>query len=379
MATHCLQCHGGAAGGAAAKIEGGLSLTSRAALLRGGDDGPAIVPGKPNESLLIRSVRHEGDFRCPPRKSRSSTAAEIAALGALDRAGAPRGPAPRRRSPRPPDNPIRSRQSSENSGRFSRVRVVPAPAVKDAAWPRGDIDRFLLAAMETHGLKPSPPADKRTLLRRATFDLTGLPPRPEEIAAFLRDDSPEAFRRVVNRLLESPAYGQHWGRHWLDTVRYADSRDSRAHPEDDFNEAWRYRDWVVDAFNRDMPYDQFTVQQFAGDLSPAGSNADGIIATEMLSIGRWDTGEADKEKMMTDIVDDQVDLVGRTFLGLTLACARCHDHQFDPIPTGRLLRPGGHLFQQPRRARSGRQDEGHVAVAHVHSRRRLKSKNATAM
>jgi mono/diheme cytochrome c family protein len=343
LAAHCLQCHGGAAGGGVAKTEGGLSLTSRAALLHGGDDGPAIVPGRANESLLIRSVRHEGDFSMPPKKEPQLTTAEIAALARWVDEGAA-WPASAATIAPPPGQPYTITPEQRKFWSFQPVRVVPPPTVKDAVWPHGDIDRFLLAAMEMHGLKPSPPADKRTLLRRVTFDLTGLPPTPEEIAAFLRDDSAEAFRRVVNRLLESPAYGQRWGRHWLDTVRYADSRDSRAHPDDDFNEAWRYRDWVVDAFNHDMPYDQFIVQQFAGDLSPATSNGDGVIATEMLSIGRWDTGEADKEKMMTDIVDDQIDLVGRTFLGLTLACARCHDHKFDPIPTADYYGLAGIFF-----------------------------------
>jgi cytochrome c553 len=346
LAAHCLQCHGAAANGAVAKTEGGLSLTSRAALLHGGDDGPAMVPGKPNESLLIRSVRHEGDFSMPPKKEPQLSAAEIGALARWVELGAP-WPAAASTIAAPPGQPYTITAEQRKFWSFQPVRVVPAPAVKNTSWPRGDIDRFLVAAMESHGLTPAPPADKRTLLRRATFDLTGLPPTPEEVAEFLQDDSPEAFRRVVNRLLESPAYGQRWGRHWLDTVRYADSRDSRAHTEDDFSEAWHYRDWVVAAFNRDMPYDQFIIQQFAGDLLPPDSgdvNADNLTATEMLSIGRWDTGEADKEKMMTDIVDDQVDLVGRTFLGITLACARCHDHKFDPIPTADYYGLAGIFF-----------------------------------
>ena len=214
----------------------------------------------------------------------------------------------------------------------------PVPKVNDASWARSPIDHFILAKLEANGLRPAPPADRGTLIRRATFDLTGLPPTPEQVAAFLADQSPNAFAKVVDQLLTSPQYGEHWGRHWLDLVRYADSVDKRQIGQPgDINEAYRYRDWVVKAFNEDMPYDQFVMNQFAGDLLPGNGersfNADGIVATSMLAIGRWEQGEADKEKMMTDIVDDQIDVTGRTFLGLTLACARCHDHKFDPIPT----------------------------------------------
>ncbi|HVC99047.1 MAG TPA: DUF1549 and DUF1553 domain-containing protein, partial [Pirellulales bacterium] len=179
--------------------------------------------------------------------------------------------------------------------------------------------------LHKHGLALEEPADKPTLLRRATFDLTGLPPTPEELDAFLADDSPAAFAMVVDRLLASPRYGQRWCRHWLDLVRYTD----------DFDEAWRYRDWVVNAFNTDLPYDQFVRNQVAGDLLPAiepsGVNADGIVATTMLSLGPW--SGIDRKKRLTDIVDDQIDIVGRNFLAMTIACARCHDHKFDPITT----------------------------------------------
>jgi hypothetical protein len=198
------------------------------------------------------------------------------------------------------------------------------------------VDRFVLAALEARGLRPAAPADRRLLLRRATFDLTGLPPTPEEAEAFARDPRPDAFARVVERLLASPAYGERWGRHWLDVARYADYRDARGLGGDaDIGEAWRYRDWVAAAFNRDLPYDRFVVQQVAGDCLPApepgGVNADGLVATGLLTLGEWGTGDADKEKMLTDIVDDQVNVVSRAFLGLTVGCARCHDHKFDPI------------------------------------------------
>jgi len=221
--------------------------------------------------------------------------------------------------------------------------------VKDASWPKTAIDRFILAGLEAKGLKPAPPACKRTLIRRATFDLTGLPPTPAEIDAFLDDDSPDALARVVERLLASPQYGERWGRHWLDLVRYADSRDTRdLGTPTDITEAYRYRDWVVSAFNRDLPYDRFIIDQIAGDLVPAPKpgdfNVDGLVATGLLTIGEWGTGDADKEKMITDIVDDQIDVVGRAFLGLTLACARCHDHKFDPIPTADYYGLAGIFF-----------------------------------
>ncbi len=219
--------------------------------------------------------------------------------------------------------------------------------MRDTTWARSDLDRFILAALEAKGLRPAKPADKRTLLRRATFDLTGLPPTPEEVHAFLRDDAPDAFARVVDRLLASPAYGERWGRHWLDLVRYTDSFDARGlGGEMDCADAWRYRDWVVRAFNRDLPYDQFLTLQIAGDLvpSPEGLNADGIIATGLLALGNWGGGDADKEKLLTDIADDQVDVVSRTFLGLTMACARCHDHKFDPISTADYYGLAGIFF-----------------------------------
>jgi hypothetical protein len=210
----------------------------------------------------------------------------------------------------------------------------PVPAVRDTAWAKTPLDRFILARLEAAGLKPVPPADKRTLLRRATFDLTGLPPTPREIDAFLADETPEAFARVIDRLLASPAYGERWGRHWLDVARYADSNgldENVAH-----GNAWRYRDYVIRSFNRDKPYDQFLLEQLAGDLLPntdPDSRGEHLIATGFLSLGPKVLAEVDEKKMEMDIVDEQIDTVGRSLLGLTLGCARCHDHKFDPIGT----------------------------------------------
>jgi hypothetical protein len=210
----------------------------------------------------------------------------------------------------------------------------PSPAVKDAAWAKTPLDRFVLAKLEANGLQPAPPADRRTLIRRAAFDLTGLPPTPEEIDAFLADTSPDAFAHVVDRLLASPHYGERLGRHWLDVARYADSNgldENVAH-----GNAWRYRDYVVSAFNRDKPYDQFLLEQLAGDLLPSADPAirrERLIATGFLALGPKVLAEVDEKKMEMDIVDEQIDTVGRSLLGLTLGCARCHDHKFDPIPT----------------------------------------------
>jgi hypothetical protein len=206
--------------------------------------------------------------------------------------------------------------------------------VADNAWPRSPIDNFVLVRLEAAGLTPAAPADKRTLIRRVTFDLTGLPPTPVEIDAYLADDGSEAFARMVDRLLDTPAYGERWGRHWLDVARYADSNgldENIAH-----GNAWRYRDYVVASFNRDKPFDRFIMEQLAGDLLPAADEAqlhEHLIATGFLSIGPKVLAEVDQDKMRMDIVDEQIDTVGRAFLGLTLGCARCHDHKFDPIAT----------------------------------------------
>jgi len=218
---------------------------------------------------------------------------------------------------------------------FQPVKPVALPQVKDEGWVKSPIDRFILARLEAAGLTPTAPADKRTLLRRVTYDLTGLPPTPEEMDAFLKDNSPEAFAKVVERLLDSPHYGERWGRHWLDVVRYAETTANDANAV--MRYAWRYRDYVVRAFNTDKPYDRFVIEQLAGDLLPPSGDltrdAEGVIATGFLMLGPKALAETDKEQSRRDIIDDQLDTTGRAFLGLTLGCARCHDHKFDPIPT----------------------------------------------
>jgi len=332
LVERCQKCHG------TEKPKAGLRLLSRASVLEGGDSGPAAVAGNPEDSLLVQAIQYDGEPKMPPKEKLSNREIEI-----LTRWVALGLPWPEHKvEAKSPESAAPAQMAFTDEQRrfwsFQPVKqVAPAP-VGNASWVRTQIDRFILGALEKKGLEPALPADKRTLIRRARFDLIGLPPTPEEIHAFLADDSPEAFARVVERLLASPRYGERWGRHWLDVVRYADSRDSRGLGGDsDITEAYRYRDWVVSAFNRDLPYDQFIIQQLAGDLvpgrGPGGFNPAGLVATGLLTIGEWGTGDADKEKMVTDIVDDQIDVVGRAFLGLTIACARCHDHKFDPIPT----------------------------------------------
>ena len=329
LVDHCFSCHGDG------KAMGGVRLDSRAAMLKGGDHGPVLNPGSPEQSLLLRVVHYDGAVKMPPAGKLSADA--IAALTQWVKMGAPW---PETKAAENAASASRYVISPEkkNFWSFQPVKNAPLPAVKNRAWVKSPIDAFILADLEKKGLTPAPPAEKRVLIRRATFDLIGLPPTPAEIQAFLQDRSPNAFAKVVDRLLASPRYGERWGRHWLDVVRYVDSLDARGlGGEGDISEAWRYRDWVVDAFNRDMPYNQFVLNQVAGDLlpgpTPGDINIPGTIATGLLAIGNWGNGDADKEKILTDIADDQVDVVSRGFMGLTVACARCHNHKFDPIST----------------------------------------------
>jgi mono/diheme cytochrome c family protein len=318
LAEHCYKCHGGTG----EKIKGGLEMTGRAALLKGGDTGPAIVPGDPAKSLLVHVVRYDGDLKMPPRGK--LTDQQIADLTAWVKAGATWPDSPETdATAKKPGGPLFTPEEKAFWA-FQPVRPPPVPAGRDA------IDHFVLTKLRDNGLSPAPPADRRTLLRRVTFDLTGLPPTPAEIDAFLKDDSPEAWKKVIDRLLASPAYGEAWARHWLDVARYADSNGLDENTA--FGNAWRYRDYVIRAFNADKPFDRFVKEQIAGDLLPDGG-ADGLVATGFLVLGPKLLAEPDKQKMVTDIVDEQIDVVTKAFLGLTVSCARCHDHKFDPIPT----------------------------------------------
>jgi hypothetical protein len=329
LADKCQSCHGDE------KRRGGLRLTSRDLVLKGGGRGAAIVPGKPEESLLLRAVEQQGDLKMPPKGK--LTEAERNRLRRWIALGVP-WPVTAPAVVQAAGGGFQATAEQRRWWAFQPVRPVTPPAAEDVGMVDSAIDGFLREGLNRHGLHPSFSADKRTLLRRATFDLTGLPPTPEQVQAFLQNESPEAFARVVDRLLASPAYGERWARHWLDVVRYADYHDgdpkARTASCDPLN-AWRYRDWVVASFNRDLPFDQFIVHQIAGDLlpSPDGQEyyADGLVATTFLSNGSWDRGDADKEKMVSDMVDDHIDTIGKAFMGLTLGCARCHNHKFDPI------------------------------------------------
>jgi hypothetical protein len=321
----CFSCHGDE------KQMGGLRMDTEAGLRKGAASG-AVLAADPEQSRLIRAVHYDGAVKMPPTGKLKPE--EIALLTDWVKRGAP-WPHAKVSYPTTPDMQLTPAQKKFWS--FQPVKNSPIPKVKSRAGVQ-PIDAFILAELEKKGLALSPAADRRTLIRRATFDVTGLPPTPEEINAFLADKSPDAYAKVVDRLLASPRYGERWGRHWLDLVRYCDSLDARGLGSDgDVQNAWRYRDWVIDALNSDMPYSDFLMNQIAGDLmtqgKPGGFNRAGTIATGMLAIGNWGNGDADKEKIYTDIVDDQIDVVSRGFLGLTVACARCHNHKFDPIST----------------------------------------------
>ena len=301
---------------------GGLRLDGRENLLKGGARGPAVVPGKPAESLLLTAVMQSGTLKMPP--SGKLKDGDLALIGKWIEMGAP-WPAATEASAKTP---------APKYWAFTPPAAAKAPAVANSAWVKSPIDAFVLSALEKKGLKPAPSADKRTLLRRATFDLTGLPPTPAEVKQFLDDNSPGAFSKVVDRLLASPHYGERWARHWLDVARYADSNGLDENLV--YRAAWRYRDYVIQAFNKDKPYDQFVKEQLAGDLLPASDDATQFerwTATGFLTLGAKMLAEDDPVKMKMDIVDEQVDTTARAFMGLTVGCARCHDHKFDPIPT----------------------------------------------
>ena len=320
--THCSECHG-------KKKHGGLLLDSREGWMTGGDSGAAIIPGDLEKSILIKAVRWtDKDLRMPPKQKLSD--AEIADLETWVKAGAAD---PRTGADKTSDTKPKYGVTLEEGRKFwsyQPVREPAVPQVKQMTWPRNPIDHFILHRMESAGVAPVATADPRTLLRRVTFDLTGLPPTPAEVDAFLADKSPQAFERVIDRLLESPRYGERWGRHWLDVVRYADTCGNAS--DYPVPQAHRYRDWVIRAFNRDLSYQQFLREQIAGDLLPSENDAqryDRIVATGYLAIARRFGGSRKGEHHLT--LEDTIDNVGRAILGSSLSCARCHDHKFDPI------------------------------------------------
>lgn len=318
LAEKCWKCHG------EEKQRGGLRLDSLAAALKGGESGPAVVPGRPDESLLVEAINY-ASFEMPPDGKLSDE--EIAALTMWIQRGAfwPNAALqPRHTGPAEP----KITDADREHWAFQPVRRPEVPTVDDGGWCRNEIDQFIFQQLSAAGLTPAPEADRRTLLRRVSFDVTGLPPSPEEIEAFLQDDSPQAYEHLVDRLLDSPRYGERWAQHWLDLVRYAESDGFR---QDAFRpHAWRYRDYVIRAFNEDKPYDRFVREQLAGD-EIAPDDADALVATGFLRHYLYEYNQRDARTQWQDILNNVTDVTGEVFLGLGMGCARCHDHKFDPI------------------------------------------------
>ena len=325
LVKHCYECHSTRA----EKLKGGLLLDSREGWTAGGDSGDVIEPGNVAGSLLIESVGYKNpDLQMPPKYQLAE--AEIAVLTSWIEMGAP--------DPRIGTTVVKAAGIDWEKGKshwaFQPVSKPTLPAVKNTSWPHDDLDRFILSRIEAANLQPAPDADRFALIRRVTLDLTGLPPTVAEMEDFVRDPASddEALAKAVDRLLNSPSFGERWGRHWLDVARYADSvGKTRNIP---FPHAWRYRNYVIDAFNSDKPYNEFVAEQIAGDLwesKDAKDHEENLIATGLLALGSMDLNERDGEQFQLDRIDDQMDTIGRSMMGLTLGCARCHDHKFDPI------------------------------------------------
>lgn len=324
LAENCYKCHSVEEG----KSRGGLTLDSREGVMKGGEGGPVLVPGDAGKSLLIQAVRYDDkDTQMPPNKDggKKLTDAQIAVLTEWVKMGAP--------------DPRTAAASKKLTGltrtarehwSFQPVKKPAVPAIKNRAWCATPVDAFILEKIEAKGMSPSPMADKETLLRRATYDLIGLPPSPLEIDEFLRDESPYAFAKVVDRLLASPHYGERWGRHWLNTARYSDTTGEvmlGARISDyRFPYAWTYRDYVVRSFNDDKPYDRFILEQLAADRLTDLKDPRDLAALGFVTVGV-------RKRNVNETIDDRIDAVTRGFLGMTVSCARCHDHKFDPIPT----------------------------------------------
>lgn len=329
LVERCYSCHG-------PKIrQAGLRLDSREAVLRGSDIGAVVQPGHPERSRLIETLRHTGKIRMPPAGRLRPD--EIAALEEWVRMGLP-WPVPAEGSGQKAvgsgTNPQRLTPNAQHAHwSFLPVKPPQVPRVKNAGWVRNAVDAFVLARLEQRGLKPAPPADRRTLIRRVTFDLTGLPPAPEAVEAFVTDRSPNAWEKVVDRLLASPQYGERWGRRWLDVARYADTAGETA--DYPVPQAYRYRNYVIDAFNRDKPYDRFLQEQIAGDVlaasGPPESYAESVTATGFLALSRRFGFDSENYHHLT--IEDTIDTLGKSVLGLSVGCARCHDHKYDPVPT----------------------------------------------
>ncbi len=332
LIEHCHECH------AAEKQEGKLRLDTRDAAVKGGEFGPAVVPGKPDESWIVRAIRYDHDEVQMPPKGKLA-AEKVEALTAWIKMGAP-WPGAATVRPAAAESSFTISEKDRSWWAFQPVREPPLPeagsavgnALRGVPLATSPIDRFVQAKLEAAALAPVAPADKRTLLRRAALDLTGLPPTPDEVEAFQADDAPDAFERVVDRLLASPHYGERWGRHWLDVARYG---EDQAHTFEarKYSDGFRYRDWVVRALNADQPYDSFLQEQIAGDLLDGPIFVPGDRAERLAALGLFSLGPVYYGRATADEIDDRVDTLTRGLLGLTVACARCHDHKFDPVGT----------------------------------------------
>jgi hypothetical protein len=324
LADSCYDCHTSAE-------MGGLRVDSRERILQGGKSGAAIVPGDPDKSLLIQAVRQTGDLKMP--KGGKLKPEQVETLSEWVKMGAPWPETKGAAVQRAPVKVITPEQRAFWS--FQPLKDPAIPAVKEKSWAKTDVDHFVLAKLESKGMKPVGPADRRTLIRRVTFDLTGLPPTPDEVEAFVNDKSSNAYEKVVDRLLASPRYGERWGRHWLDVARYAEDDVRGLDPKDrgymPFSGAYVYRDWVIQAFNNDMPYGDFIKAQLAGDLMPEPQRDKDLAGTSILGLGPWWWDQAEPIQGRADERNERIDMVTRGMLGLTVACARCHDHKYDPI------------------------------------------------
>ncbi|HWE92963.1 MAG TPA: PSD1 and planctomycete cytochrome C domain-containing protein [Tepidisphaeraceae bacterium] len=329
LEARCLKCHG-----AESKIKGGLRLTTRDAVLKGGEQGVVVSVDHPEKSLLLAAIGYDGELKMPPKAKLAPEEAQVLTQwvksGAAWTPGLDLTPAgvvvaePVRTGPP-------TVEEAKSFWSFKPVQRPQVPAVHNAQWVRNPIDAFVLAKLEAKGMTPAPPADKVALLRRAYYDLTGLPPSPAEVDAFIADQSADAYEKVVDKLLASPHYGEKWGRHWLDLIRYGESNSyERDNPKPN---VWRFRDYVIRSFNDDKPYDRFVKEQLAGDEMPeAAENADPVIATGFYRLGIFDDEPNDRLQARYDNLDDIVTTTGQVFLGLTVDCARCHNHKIDPIP-----------------------------------------------
>ena len=359
LADNCYQCHSVRA----QSPKAGLLLDSRARMLAGGDSGPAIVPGEPNQSRLVQAVEYV-ELQMPPRKKLAAAEIDAVRRWIADGAVWPEEPEPQS------DGPVTARfdweQRAANHWCWQPINAISPPQVADREWVRNPIDQFVLSRLESVGLMPAEDADRYALIRRLSFDLIGLPPTDEEVRRFVNDDTPNATERLVDRLLASPHFGEKWARHWMDLVRYA---ETCGHEFDyPLPHAWKYRDYLIRAFNADVPYDEFIAEHIAGDLlanprrHPDRNTNESILGTGFWFLGEAVHGPTDVRGDEADRIDNAIDVFGKTFLGLTIACARCHDHKFDPISAADYYALAGFL-QSSRRQEALLDPHAKIAAA----------------